>query len=97
MPDHQNSFASSKLLDDHDRALSIRDASRLFGLPEHALRRYQSSGVVAFYKIGRSVFLSESSLRAVLARARVGSDRPSASDEIVPFSGRVTPCEGGGR
>ena len=87
MPNHQKPLDSSRLLSDHDRAISIRDASRLFGLPEHALRRYQSRGVVDFYKIGRSVFISENGLKALLANARVASN---AADDFGPNNATST-------
>jgi hypothetical protein len=55
---------------ENDRALSIRDASLTSGLPAHTLRRLELAGDLESYRIGRAVFLSERSLKALLERAR---------------------------
>lgn len=73
MQDHPLSGNGDASIAQNDRAISIRDASRIYGLPEHALRRYQSSGVLDFYKIGRAVFLSENSLRSLMSSSHIAA------------------------
>jgi hypothetical protein len=60
---------------ENDRALSVRDASRVSGLPAHTLRRLELAGDLESYRIGRAVFLSERSLKALLERARVAAHK----------------------
>lgn len=64
----------------NDRVLSVRDASQVSGLPPYTLRRAEASGLLRGYRIGRSVFISELSLKELLQKARSNrdSDRSSA-------------------
>jgi hypothetical protein len=56
----------------NDRAISVRDASNNYGLPQPTLRRYLQHGIVESFRIGRSVFISEQSLKQLLATSRRG-------------------------
>lgn len=53
-----------------DRALTFREARELYGIPEHRLRQYRSQRAIDFFKLGRAVFVSESSLVRFLERHR---------------------------
>ena len=53
-----------------DRALTLREASTRYGIPEHRLRQFRADKVVDFFKFGRSVFVSERSLVEFLERHR---------------------------
>jgi hypothetical protein len=45
-----------------DRALTFREAEKLYGIPSHRLRLCRSQRTLDFFKIGRAVFVSEKSL-----------------------------------
>lgn len=53
-----------------DRALTFREASELYGVPERRLRQYRSQRSIDFFKLGRAVFVSERSLINFLERHR---------------------------
>lgn len=68
-----------------DRALTLREARELYGIPEHRLRQYRSQRAIDFFKLGRAVFVSERSLVEFLER-----HRESAAD---PAEGKVTKAQ----
>lgn len=71
MPAYRSTSTVPGSLPDNDRAISMRDASLLYGLPVPTLRRYQACGALESYRVGRAVFVSERSLRAFLDSHRI--------------------------
>jgi helix-turn-helix protein len=53
-----------------DRALTLPEAEELYGIPEHRLRQYRSERAIDFFKLGRSLFVSERSLCEFLEQHR---------------------------
>ncbi len=53
-----------------DRALTLSEAEELYGIPEHRLRLYRSERALDFFKLGRSLFVSERSLLEFLEQHR---------------------------
>ena len=53
-----------------DRALTLREAEDLYGIPAHRLRQYRSERALDFFKLGRALFVSERSLINFLERHR---------------------------
>ena len=53
-----------------DRALTLPEAKELYGIPEHRLRQYRYERVLDFFKLGRSLFVSERSLCEFLEQHR---------------------------
>lgn len=53
-----------------DRALTLREAEDLYGIPAHRLRQYRSERALDFFKLGRALFVSERSLIEFLERHR---------------------------
>lgn len=75
MQTHPFSADRTSSIAEDDRALSVRDASLTSGLPEHTLRRLETAGELESFRIGRAVFISERSLKALLERARVAAHK----------------------
>lgn len=66
-----------------DRALTLREAEDLYGIPAHRLRQYRSERVLDFFKLGRALFVSERSLIDFLERHR----EPAAASVDVGMAG----------
>ena len=66
-----------------DRALSVREASELYGIPEHRLPQCRADRTLDFFKLGRAVFVSERSLLEFLERHR----EPAGSSVIAEHGG----------
>jgi len=57
-----------------DRALTLRQAQELYGVPAHRLRLFRLAGLIDGFRLGRSVFLSERSLVDFLERNRESAE-----------------------
>ena len=53
-----------------DRALSLRKAEALYGVPVHRLRQLRAQRALDFFRIGKALFVSERSLAEFLERHR---------------------------
>jgi len=53
-----------------DRALTLKETEKRYGIPHHRLRLWRSRRTIDFFKIGRAVFVSEKSLIAFLESHR---------------------------
>lgn len=64
--------------------LTVAQASKRLGLTEHTLRVWLSRGKLSYFKIGRSVRLSEEEVTRVLAESLIPArvnQRPSKMQE----------------
>jgi len=64
-------FVGIRRIQPGDRALSLRQAEYLYGIPIHWLRQMRADRTLDFFKFGSRLFVSERSLIAFLERHRV--------------------------
>lgn len=53
-----------------DRALTLKQAEVLYGIPSSRLRQYRRERLLDFFRLGRAVFVSENSLISFLEARR---------------------------
>ena len=68
--DEKADFTSPVRVQCGDRALTLRETERLYGIPAHRLRQYRTESALDFFKLGRALFVSERSVVDFLERHR---------------------------